>query len=297
MRVLAGDRGYRGRERSGETCTPDVPKATDSAYARGKRHRLFRKRAGIAWGAEDGSSEKLTLGDVQPAGEIPMNGSMDKLTVQLVLIFIGYLMGYGMMQLLGALIPSFKSLFFGLNYLLGVVAALIIKAVNKFLMKKGVVKQQHINAFMMTRISGFFFDFMIVSGIAAIKIRLLSDYWIILLALGLGGALVTYLYDHFVSKKLFPGYVEEQFLMLYGMLTGTASTGIILLRQLDPEFKTPAAENMVYLNFPAIAFGFPMMLLAAIAPEQPGLTFLFMLLFFAALNVILFRKEIFKKKK
>ena len=258
---------------------------------------ILRKRAGIAWGAEDGSSEKLTLGDVQPAGEIPMNGSMDKLTVQLVLIFIGYLMGYGMMQLLGALIPSFKSLFFDLNYLLGVVAALIIKAVNKFLMKKGVVKQQHINAFMMTRISGFFFDFMIVSGIAAIKIRLLSDYWIILLVLGLGGALVTYLYDHFVAKKLFPGYVEEQFLMLYGMLTGTASTGIILLRQLDPEFKTPAAENMVYLNFPAIAFGFPMMLLAAIAPEQPGLTFLFMLLFFAALNVILFRKEIFKKKK
>ena len=211
-------------------------------------------------------------------------------------VVVKKLMGYGMMQLLGALIPSFKSLFFGLNYLLGVVAALIIKAVNKFLMKKGVVKQQHINAFMMTRISGFFFDFMIVSGIAAIKIRLLSDYWIILLALGLGGALVTYLYDHFVSKKLFPGYVEEQFLMLYGMLTGTASTGIILLRQLDPEFKTPAAENMVYLNFPAIAFGFPMMLLATLAPDKPILTLIILAVYCIALNIILFRKQIFRKK-
>ena len=49
MRVLAGDSGYRGRERSGDTevCTPDVPKATDSAYAKEKRHRLFRKRACI----------------------------------------------------------------------------------------------------------------------------------------------------------------------------------------------------------------------------------------------------------
>ena len=34
--------------------------------------------------------------------------------------------------------------------------------------------------------------------------------------------------------------------MMYGMLTGTASTGIILLREIDGEFKTPASDNMVY---------------------------------------------------
>ena len=49
LRILAGDRGYRGQETSGDTqvVIPDVPKASDSAYARQKKHRLFRKRAGI----------------------------------------------------------------------------------------------------------------------------------------------------------------------------------------------------------------------------------------------------------
>ena len=83
---------------------------------------------------------------------------------------------------------------------------------------------------------------------------------------------------------------------MFGMLTGTASTGVILLREIDSEFKTPAADNMVYQNFPAIVFGFPMMLLATLAPVKPALTMVILILFFAAMNIILFRSKIFAKK-
>ena len=83
---------------------------------------------------------------------------------------------------------------------------------------------------------------------------------------------------------------------MYGMLTGTASTGIILLRELDGDFKTPAAENLVYQNFPAIAFGFPMMIIETIAPEMPLLTLGIIAVYFVVINLILFRKFIFKKK-
>ena len=87
--------------------------------------------------------------------------------------------------------------------------------------------------------------------------------------------------------------------MMYGMLTGTASTGIILLREIDGEFKTPAADNLVYQNIPAIIFGFPLMLLATLAPKQPLLTFGILVAFFIVMNIILFRRQIFKfpKKK
>ena len=107
--------------------------------------------------------------------------------------------------------------------------------------------------------------------------------------------MITFAYQLIVSKLLFPGYSQEQFLMMYGMLTGTASTGTILLRELDPEFKTPAADNMVYQNFPAIVFGFPIMLLATLAPQKPVLTWILLLAFLLVMNVILFRKFIFKK--
>ena len=84
--------------------------------------------------------------------------------------------------------------------------------------------------------------------------------------------------------------------MMYGMLTGTASTGIILLREIDGEFKTPASDNMVYQNFPAIFFGFTMMFLATLAPTKPVLVLIIFALIFAGMNILLFRSKIFKKK-
>ena len=239
----------------------------------------------------------MTLQEIQGKDEIPMNGSIDKLTMQLVLIGLGYLIAYGMMAILGNLVGSLRSVLFGFNFLLGVIAAAMIKGINNFLMRKKIVRRQHISAFLMTRLSGFFFDVMIVAGVAAIRINVLSKYWFIIIILGLVGAFSTFFYTRFIAKSLFPSYMQEQFMVTYGMLTGTASTGIVLLRELDPDFKTPAAENLVYQNFPAMVFGFPLMLLAAIAPEQPVLVLLIMAAFFVVMNLILFRSRIFKKKK
>ena len=72
---------------------------------------------------------------------------------------------------------------------------------------------------------------------------------------------------------------------------------ILFLREIDGQFKTPAADNLVYQNFPAIAFGFPMMLLAVLAPEKPYLTLSILAAFFVAMNIILFRQQIFCRKK
>lgn len=91
-------------------------------------------------------------------------------------------------------------------------------------------------------------------------------------------------------------YQEEQFLMMYGMLTGTASTGVILLREIDGDFKTPASDNMVYQNFPAMIFGFTIMLIATVAPVKPILTLGVLVVFFIVMNIILFRSKIFIKK-
>ena len=49
IKILAGDRGYRGQEQCGgaSVMIPSVPKKTDSQYTKAKKHELFRKRAGI----------------------------------------------------------------------------------------------------------------------------------------------------------------------------------------------------------------------------------------------------------
>lgn len=242
----------------------------------------------------DGS---LHTDEVDSDGEIPMQESVDKMTVQLALIVVAYIVAYLLMLLLGSLLPGMRSTIFGFNFLLGVLSATLIKVILNFLNKKKIVKKKYTNNFLMTRISNVFFDIMVVSGIGAIRLDILENYWGIMLILGVVGLVITYVYNRIVAKVLFPDYVEEQFLAMYGMLTGTASTGIILLREVDGDFKTPASDNLVYQNFPAIAFGFPMMLLANLAPTRPVLTMIIFVAFFAVMNIILFRSKIFRRRK
>ncbi len=244
-----------------------------------------------------GDKDRLNAEAVEKEGEIPMQESVDKLTVQVALIFLAYLLSYLLMYLLGLLLPGMKATIFGFNFLLGVLSATLIKSLMHGMKKKGIIKKEHVNDFLMTRTSNFFFDIMVVSGIAAIRLDILEKYWGIMLLLGAVGLVVTYVYNRYVAKALFPSYAEEQFLAMYGMLTGTASTGIILLREVDGDFKTPAADNLVYQTFPAIVFGFPMMLLATLAPVRPTLTLIILAAFFVVMQLILFRRRLFFRKK
>ena len=254
-----------------------------------KRNRKLKKST-----RNDGSDYHEA---VEVAGEIPMQESIDKLTIQICFIVIAYVIAYVIMNILGMLLPGMKATIYGFNFLLGVVGAVIVKSVVNLLRKTGLMGRQYINNFLMTRTSNFFFDLMVVAGVAAIRLDKLESYWGIIIILGVVGAVLTYGYLRFICKKLFHDYEEEQFLMMYGMLTGTASTGTILLREIDGEFKTPAADNMVYQNFPAIVFGFPLMLIADLAPTKPLLMFIILVAFFIVMNIILFRSFIFKSKK
>ena len=243
------------------------------------------------------TEEHITENEIQSLDEIPMQESIDKFTIQVALIALSYLLAYILMFILGNLIPGMKAVIYGFNFLLGVLSATLVKAVMNLLKKKGIAKREYTNNFLLTRASNFFYDIMVVAGIAAIRLDLIDKYWGVLLILGVAGLVVTYAYNRIVVNVLFKEYKEEQFLAMYGMLSGTASTGIILLREVDGDFKTPVADNLVYQNFPAIVFGFPIMLLATLAPVKPVLTMLLLTLFLIIMNVILFRAQIFKKKK
>jgi len=256
---------------------------------------IARKRGRLKVSSrEDGS---LHTEKIESQNEIPMQESIDKMTIQIALIFIAYFATYGLMALLGSLLPGMKSVIYGFNFLLGVLMGTLIKISMNFLRNKGIMKKKYTNNFLMTRLSNFFFDVMVVAGVAAIRLDTLESSWGVLLILAAGGLLATYGYNRLIAKKLFPDYAQEQFLMMFGMLTGTASTGVILLREVDRDFKTPASDNLVYQNFPAIVLGFPMMFLATLAPVKPALTMIIFAVFFMALNVALFRSFIFKRTK
>ena len=225
---------------------------------------IVKKRKGLV--VEEAIEKPIGNEDIQGEDEIPVNGGLDKITFQLIFIVVCYFLTFLAMFGLSKVLPGMKDTIYGFNFFLD-------------------------------RVSNFFFDLMIVSGIAAIRLDFLGRYWYVLLILAVVGTLVTFFYNLFVAKVLFPEYKDEQFVVMYGMLTGTASSGMVLLRELDPNYKTPAAENLVFQNFPAIVFGFPLMTLATMAPDQPYLVLGLISIFFVVLVIILFRNQIFRFKK
>lgn len=257
---------------------------------------VLRRKGVIKLSKEEKRAE---LSDYEDENEIPVVASMDKFTVQFAIVIIIYTISYLIMAGLSALLPSLENTLFGFNFLIGTLLTVPVKAVINKLQSKKIIKQQIVNNFMMNRIGGFAFDLMIVSGVAAIQLPLLKDHWGVLLILAVVGALVTFVYVYLTSKTLFKGYVHEQFLAMFGMLTGTASTGIILLREIDGSYRSPASENLVYQSLPAIVFGFPIMFLATYAclgRTECLITLAVVILFFIALNILLYRRQIFKKR-
>ena len=242
--------------------------------------------------------ERYESDDIQKDNEIPMQESIDKFTIQIAFIALVYFITYALMYAITSIFKSeqISSIVYGFNFIIGVLTATLVKQVIKLLHKTKLMKREYTNNFLLTRASNFFFDIMVVAGIAAIRLDILEQYLGIMLILGFVGAIITYIYTRLIAKVLFPDYHEEQFLATYGMLTGTASTGIILLREIDGDFKTPAADNMVYQTFPAIVLGFPMMFLAIFAQNHPWACLAIFVIFFVILNLLLFRSKIFRRK-
>ena len=237
---------------------------------------------------------------IEDPNEIPNSESIDKLTVQICLVALAYACAYGIMLLLAAVpVQAIGDLAWGLNFLWALVAAFIIKTVMSALKKKGVIKRYYTNNHLMDRISGTMFDAMIAAGIMAIDIEdVIANIWL-LIATCVIGTIVTFFYVRAATKHAYKGYAVESFLTNFGTLTGTLSTGMVLLREIDPDFVTPASSNIVLQNIPSIAFLAPLLLslgFAASSLTNTYIMFAVYLVLFLAYNIFLFRRKIFKKK-
>ena len=246
--------------------------------------------------------------DIYEKDEAPLNESVDKLTMQIAIIVSVYVFTFLVILGLSYLSENFlgnfgvntvKPLLWGFNFLFGSIFAILTKKLFGVLRKHKIMTHQHINTYMMNRLSGLFFDIMIVTGIAAIDWENLSGLLLPLILVCGIGAITTFTYVRFVCKKIYPNYEYEAFFSIFGMLTGTASTGMILLREIDPNFETPASSNLVLQQLPAIVFGAPLLLSIGFVEDLNTTLIIFGLVIamFIAYNIILLRKFIFKNKK
>ena len=234
---------------------------------------------------EQDSVQRHTLKDYEQGNELPHSESVDK---YLLMTFIGKL------ELGNFGEKTLKPLVYGFNFFWGILFGSLVKIVIRGLRKRGWMTREYLNEFLLNRVSGICFDIMIVAGTAAISFENLKAIWLPLTIVCVAGAFITFVYVRWVSFHIYPDYKYEGFFSMFGMLTGTASNGMILLREIDPRYQTPAANNLVLQNIPAMIMGFPVLLLLGFAPHNLKATFItlgILIALFIVATLFLFRKR------
>ncbi len=259
---------------------------------------IYKKR-GSLFVRQSGPSGEF-VDQTNPNGvEIPDNESVDKFTIQTGFVALAYAISFLFMCLLGALSDFTNSIAWGFNFLWASLAAMLIRFVVKQLRKHNLMHRDYINNYQMDRISGFSFDLMIVAGVTAIEINDIKNYILPIVILSVVGAVVTYIYIRKVAKECFKGFEHEFFLMSFGTMTGTASNGMILMKEIDPSLRTPTSSLYILSNFPAMVMIAPLLILLNFAGQSLGNAIIACGIFFTlwmVYTVFLFRRKIFKKR-
>jgi len=232
-----------------------------------------RKLSKVSHGEISGS---VNVDAFEDQNEIPVAESIDRFSMQVALVVIVYLATYlvtwGVTSGLAAISPglsdSVSSILWGFNFIVGSALAMLTRFILKKLRNVKIMTRQYQNNYLLSRISGVAFDMMIVAGIASIDIGDLTGLWVPFILMAVAGGVFTLLYLRWLCKKLYPNYYYEGLTSMYGMMTGTISSGILLLREIDPMFETPAANNLVTGSGTGIVFGIPMLIFISMAAKS-----------------------------
>lgn len=215
-------------------------------WALGKGHinsvRSFDQRA---------KAEKL---GVYHADERPPAGkqtvfcdSIDSLAWHIALLGISILIGFGMLKGLQKLeilmFPEVKTrIFTGFPlFPLCMIGGVLIQ---KFF--QGLKVHHMIDHGQMQRLSGASLDFLVVAAVATIQLKVVKDNWQPLVIMMVVGVLWSVFLLVVVAPKLFKTAWFECGIAEFGQGLGVTATGLMLLRTVDPESKTPAAASFGY---------------------------------------------------
>ncbi len=232
------------------------------------------------------------IDDGEGTGEV--SESIDKLSVQLAMIVIVYLVTYavtagitgGIAKISEGLAGTVNTLLWGFNFIIGSALAILLRVILEKLRKKGTIKRRYQDNYLLNRLSGAFFDIMIVAGIGCINIEDIRGLVLPFVLLVVAGTIVTWFHLRWVCKAVYGDYYYQGLISMYGMLTGTISSGVLLLREIDPQLETPAANNLVVGSSFGILLGAPVLILVGLAAKSPAMCFVTLGLAFAYLLIL-----------
>lgn len=256
----------------------------------------------VAWGRRRGWD--VARGRDESAGEeqlvhersLPRRaslGGLEPLTAQLIAIAGTYLVTWVFLELISPLIPKeeHRSIIWGFHFLFATGFALALRPLISRLPGGNPLDDD-----LLARISSTIVDVATCAALAAVSVTVLTEYLAPILLVSTIGGTATLLACVWMAPRAFPTRPFEHAIVTYGSLTGTATTGMALLRMLDPQLAGPAARNYVLAVPPSVVLGLPLFVLMPIPvlgfPDNyPGkaLLVLGILVGYALILVVLWR--------
>ena len=189
----------------------------------------------------------------ESAGELPFYSSnLDSLAFHSALVGLVYVLTYGLVKYLGRIVPAdVASILWGFFFIFGLGIALGIR----WMMEKLAIAHL-IDPGIQRRITGWSVDFLIVSTVMAIELTIVWQYILPITTISLVSGTLTTFMVVYLGKRIW-SYNLERTIAIYGAVTGTVSSGLLLLRIADPDFKTPVAIDIALMNvfsIPSIGF-------------------------------------------
>lgn len=186
----------------------------------------------------------------ETAGELTLHSAnVETLAFQAALVGLTYVLTYFFIAGLGEILGGDTAkMLWGFFFIFGMAIGLPVKWI---LSKFGV--DYLVDPGIQRRITGWSVDYLIVAMVAAIQLSIVWKFIVPIISICIvTGILTTYL-TIFFGRRL-NAYNLERIVAIYGVLTGTMSNGLLLLRMVDPEFKTPVAYELAVMNLLTIPF-------------------------------------------
>ncbi|MFS0785576.1 sodium/glutamate symporter [Shouchella sp. 1P09AA] len=97
-----------------------------------------------------------------------------------------------------------------------------------------------------SRIQGLALDILIISAIASLSLTVIGDNIVPFILLAAAGIISNIVFFLWLGPKMIPNYWFERGIGDFGQGMGVAATGIMLMRIVDPENKSPALDAFGY---------------------------------------------------
>lgn len=230
----------------------------------------------IQWGIKRGKSDLIkSIDDITddtrigvykdaplpPAGKLTLTTeAVEPMAVHLAIIGFVYLLTWYFVKGLTSLMElgglhDFVMTIWSFHFVFGLLISIAVrKVIDK--MKRGYL----IDRGLMNRGMGVFLDYLVMGAIAAISVPVIIHYWEAILIMALLAGPSTGFMLYYLTRRAFDDNHFERFIELFGEMTGTINSALVLLRVTDPEFDTQVAEDSVYGGGIALFLGIPLLI-------------------------------------